>query len=311
MNLSVHYKEKLTSVFLFLHLDRIMATLHCSKSGYHFTARFIFVPLSPFHFMIFMVKAVFFDIDGTLVSFNTHCMSDSTVHALNLLREKGIKTFIATGRQFPAINNLGGMPFDGYVTMNGSFCFVGDYEVVRKQLIPQGDIEALIAYMQEYGEFPCFFLSEKDAFGNFFNDAVRKVFDQLNFPTPQILPLEAALGKDICQFVAFYNPQEEERLMSALSHCETARWSPYFSDILPKGSGKEKGIEAVLAHLGIQRSETMAFGDGGNDVSMLRYVHTGIAMGNAGEEVKRLADYVTTSVDEDGVWNALRHFGII
>ena len=67
-----------------------------------------------------MIKAVFFDIDGTLVSFKTHKLPDSTVRALDLLREKGIKVFIATGRQLQSINNLGTQEFDGYVTLKGT-----------------------------------------------------------------------------------------------------------------------------------------------------------------------------------------------
>ena len=258
-----------------------------------------------------MVKAVFFDIDGTLVSFRTHRMPDSTVAALHRLRQRGVRTFVATGRQYPAINNLGGMPFDGYITMNGSFCFVGDYEVVRRQAVPPADIEALLGYMQRHGEFPCFFISGKEAFGNFIDDNVRRVFDQLNFPAPALLPVELARERDIYQLIAFYDPSEEERLMAALPHCEATRWSPYFSDIVPRGSGKDKGVQAVIRHLGIGREETMAFGDGGNDASMLRYVHTGVAMGNADDAAKQAADYVTASVDEDGVWKALKHFQLI
>ena len=56
-----------------------------------------------------MIKAAFFDIDGTLVSFNTHKVPESTITALNALRQKGIKTFIATGRHKTAINNLGNL----------------------------------------------------------------------------------------------------------------------------------------------------------------------------------------------------------
>ena len=63
--------------------------------------------------------------------------------------------------------------------------------------------------------------------------------------------------------------------------------------------------------LGIDISETMAFGDGGNDISMLKAAGTSVAMGNALDKVKANASYVTTSVDEDGIANALRHFGII
>ncbi|MDR0348571.1 MAG: HAD hydrolase family protein, partial [Tannerella sp.] len=67
----------------------------------------------------------------------------------------------------------------------------------------------------------------------------------------------------------------------------------------------------ILEHYGISLSETMAFGDGGNDIPMLQHVACGIAMGNASDEVKAVAGYVTDSVDDDGLTNALRHFGLI
>lgn len=67
----------------------------------------------------------------------------------------------------------------------------------------------------------------------------------------------------------------------------------------------------MAEYLGLDISETMAFGDGGNDISIIREAGIGVAMGNANEEVKAMADYVTSSVDEDGVKNALVHFGII
>ena len=71
-----------------------------------------------------MVKAIFFDIDGTLVSFETHKIPASTHEALKALRDKGIKIFIATGRPQCLINNLGDLEFDGYITVNGSYCFM-------------------------------------------------------------------------------------------------------------------------------------------------------------------------------------------
>ena len=67
----------------------------------------------------------------------------------------------------------------------------------------------------------------------------------------------------------------------------------------------------MLDYFGMDVSETMSFGDGGNDIPMLQYAHIGVAMGNATDNVKEIADYVTTSVDEDGIANALKHFGVI
>ena len=73
-----------------------------------------------------MIKAAFFDIDGTLVSFNTHKISDSSKEAIRLLKEKEIKVFIATGRALFQINDLHDLKFDGYITVNGCNCFVNE-----------------------------------------------------------------------------------------------------------------------------------------------------------------------------------------
>ena len=91
-----------------------------------------------------MVKAIFFDIDGTLVSFKTHRIPDSTLVALDLLRKKGIRLFIATGRQFYSIDNLGDLEFDGFVTLNGGYCITGDQQVIYRHPIEPSDIEALV-----------------------------------------------------------------------------------------------------------------------------------------------------------------------
>lgn len=93
--------------------------------------------------------------------------------------------------------------------------------------------------------------------------------------------------------------------------CESMRWCDGFFDVIPKGSKKSGGIDKIIAHYGIRLEETIAFGDGGNDIDMLQHAGIGIAMGNAADNVKTAADYVTTSVDNDGILNALKHFGII
>ena len=84
------------------------------------------------------------------------------------------------------------------------------------------------------------------------------------------------------------------------------RWHPYFLDIIGKGNTKQKGIEAICKYFNIKKEDTFAFGDGGNDISMIQYAGTGIAMGNASDDVKTAADIVTDSVDDDGIFNALK-----
>lgn len=258
-----------------------------------------------------MIKTVFFDIDGTLVSFNTHRVSTSSVEAINRLRAKGIKTFIATGRHLNSIDNLGDLQFDGYITLNGSYCFAGKNEVIHKQKIMRNDLESLLAYMDEQGEFPCIFVRERDLVINFVDDRVEEVLRLLNFPRPPQCDLRKELDKETFQLIAFFPPEQEVDIMKRMPHAESTRWTPLFTDVVPIGSGKQVGIDKVLEHYGIHIDETMAFGDGGNDISMLAHVGLGVAMGNAESEVKQVADYVTTSVDEDGIMNALLHFGVL
>ena len=258
-----------------------------------------------------MIKAVFFDIDGTLVSFKTHKLPDSTVRALDLLREKGIKVFIATGRQLQSINNLGTQEFDGYVTLNGGYCLAGKDKVIYKHNIPSEDIEALIRYQENEEAFPCALVEEDGIYQNYVDDSVRQLYDMLDFPHPPLRPLRGNGGKEVYQLIAFFSPGHEERIMSVLPHCEATRWNPLFADVVPRGSSKAVGIDKIIEYYGISLHETMAFGDGGNDMAMLRHAGIGVAMGDAGDEVKEAADYVTDSVDDDGVMNALRHFDVI
>lgn len=89
------------------------------------------------------------------------------------------------------------------------------------------------------------------------------------------------------------------------------RWHPAFVDVTARGNTKQNGIDQIIRHFGIRLEETMAFGDGGNDIGMLRHAGIGVAMGNAEDDVKAAAEYVTTSVDEHGIANALKRFGII
>ena len=257
-----------------------------------------------------MIKAVFFDIDGTLVSFKTHRVPDSAKRAIAALRAKGVRVFIASGRQLLAINNLEDLQFDGYVTLNGGYCIVGE-QVIYKHSMPSEDMVSLVQYMEEREDFPCIFVHENAFCINYTDERTDEVFRLLNFPQPPPLPLREAATGDIFQLVAFFTKEQEKAIMAVMPHCEATRWNPLFSDVIPKGSSKQVGVDKMLDYFGISLDESMAFGDGENDVLMLKHVGIGVAMGNAEDEVKRAADYVTDSVDEDGVEKALRHFGVI
>ena len=90
------------------------------------------------------IKAIFFDIDGTLVSFETHRVPESAIEAIHRVRRSGIKVFIATGRPLPFINNLGELEYDGIVSVNGGCCTTAEGKIISKRLVPHEDIDRLI-----------------------------------------------------------------------------------------------------------------------------------------------------------------------
>lgn len=258
-----------------------------------------------------MIKAVFFDIDGTLVSFQTHRIPDSAKKTIQQLRQRGIKVFIATGRHWRVINNLEDLEFDGYITLNGSCCYAGKDTVIYKRTLPSQDIERLLELEKGPDSFPCIFVQENGMFINYVNELTNEVFQLLNFPEPPQRDIREALQVENFQLIAFFKADQEKRIMQHLPGCESTRWNSLFTDVIPAGGSKRVGMEKILEYFGIAREECMALGDGGNDIPMLQYAGTGVAMGNAREEVEQYADFVTRNVDDDGVEYALRHFGLL
>jgi len=253
-----------------------------------------------------MIKAVFFDIDGTLVSFKTHRIPQSTLDAVHAIRQKGIKVFVATGRPRPFINNIAGLEYDGIMSVNGASIVLADGTVVTHKPVEKADIQRMITYQNEQ-PIAIAYATDDEAFVTHYNEKFREVFELLDLPNPQALPAEEALRMDVMQIIAFFGEDEEPYIMShVLQGCGAQRWHPFFADCIVSGTDKATGIDDICHHFGFDISETMAFGDGGNDKSMLSHAGWGIAMGNASDEVKACARYVTDSVDDDGVAKVLQ-----
>jgi len=254
-----------------------------------------------------MIKAAFFDIDGTLVSFSNHRVPQSTIEILRALRAKGVKTFLSTGRNGDSTRFLmeTGL-FDGEILINGQLC---EYQGVGifENPMSRADVEVAVAGATA-GDFILGFLSGHESFVVRVNDYVEKACSYANMAIPRLAPPEEAFKFPIYQIHCYGAPGAEDELIRRTSGLTATRWSPNFADVFPAGGGKDRGIEALIRHLGIQREETIAFGDGENDISMLEYAGVGVAMGNASDKVKARADYVTSSVDEDGVARAVEHF---
>ena len=258
-----------------------------------------------------MIKAVFFDIDGTLLSHKTNSVPASAVRALEMLREKGILTFIATGRHLPELKKLhalDGLHFDGAVSLNGQYC-CNDDGVIYHCPIDSRDIATLLDYLRE-NPYPCILVEEDQMYINFHNARVEKVQAMIHSEMPPIGDLSRGYDHPIYEVILYMNDQERTAL-PPMPGIKFTSWNMGGADGIPANGGKSTGIAKVLAHYGIEKSETMAFGDGENDVDMFSAVGTAIAMGNACQSAKNAAHYITDKVDEDGIWSALKHFGVL
>ena len=243
------------------------------------------------------IKAVFFDIDGTLVSFETHAVPESARRAIERLRERGIKVFISTGRLLRHTEVVRDIEVDGYVTVNGSYCVTRDGKTIFERSFPHDTVERIFRLMEEIG-FQAAFMTHEDIYVDRLSERVLTIAEMIHImPVLQVCPY---VGEEI-----------ERRIMPQLPECVGSRWIPTFMDINMRGTDKSVGARKVMEYYGLSMSEAMAFGDGGNDLPIVRDAAVGVAMGNACEELKAAADYVSSSVDEDGISRALEHFGLI
>ncbi|MGB7527988.1 MULTISPECIES: Cof-type HAD-IIB family hydrolase [Sphingobacterium] len=257
------------------------------------------------------IKAVFFDIDGTLLSFKTHQVPESTVEAIRLLQTHGIKTIISTGRSINSIDHIKFLDFDGYITFNGGYCLTNTFEVLHKQTINSNDIQSVMDYAKEK-PLSFSFMSEKEITIHDVTPEIAGMYAHLNLPVPKLVNMDTVDTSSILQTNIFLGPDEEKEFMeTVMPNSLASRWTPLFADVNPKGLSKKVGIDIFCKHFGINIENTMAFGDGGNDITMLKHVNLGIAMGNANPEVKQIADYVTNDVDDNGIWNALKYFEVL
>lgn len=143
-------------------------------------------------------------------------------------------------------------------------------------------------------------------------DKVRNISKLLNVPDIESeLPVEDVLKQRILQLTPFISEKQESEILASLRGIESGRWCPDFADFTAKGVSKAKGLKEIAAARGFDISETMAFGDGGNDLSIIKQAGIGVAMGNANEVLKPAADYITDSVDNNGIFNALTHYNVI
>lgn len=263
-----------------------------------------------------MSKSFFFDIDGTLIECNKNIYSipDSVVNCLDRLKRQGDDVFIATGRcKCFIVDGVMKYPFSGYITCNGAHVEYKDKEIYKK-IIPSEAIrkthdlcvERNLAYYFE-GYDKIYVLNKYNPkhieFKTLWGMKDKIIIDEFD-----IEKIETYIGMIVLNSKDDIKPMVE----TLSSYFDIQRHQNGLSfDLTLKGESKAKGILKLIDYLGLTIDNTIAFGDGRNDIEMLSTVGLGIAMGNAAIETKSIADYVTDDIDKDGIKNALKYFNFI
>lgn len=204
---------------------------------------------------------------------------------------------------------LPGIAVDGAVYMNGQLCELQG-QIVREMPIPAGDLSALKRFLQKKN-CSCIFLEKDRMYANCVNSRMEVEQAKIGTAVPAVRDISDLENCRIYQVIPFVNEEEEEELLRQMPHCRTKRWGDAVVDLMSRSGGKENGIRALCAAIGITTEETIAFGDADNDLEMLQLAGIGVAMGNALPQVRACADMVTDAVENDGIAHALQKLKLI
>ena len=276
-----------------------------------------------------MGAIIFIDVDGTLVTYE-NVLPESAVSAVRKVRANGHRVYITTGRSRAEIyQNIWDIGLDGMIGGNGSY--VEDRgQVIMHQLITADQCRRIVDWLHARGlEFYLesnngLFASEnfetagepaireysrrkgKESAGV----GVRDVFPEMIFG--------GGLYRDDLNKVSYVLGSYQDFLdtKEQFPDLENNTWggagqTALFGDLGVKNINKAHALKVLLEHLGASVEDTIAIGDAGIDIPMLELCRIGIAMGNGGEEIKAMADYVTDDVECDGLYKAFEHFGLI
>ena len=271
-----------------------------------------------------MSKLIFFDIDGTLLDSDMH-VPESTIEGLRQARANGHKTAICTGRPYtiiyPFLLDLG---FDGVVASAGAYIRCGQetiyHSILEKEKLNQlcgcFDLHGAAYFLQGYSG--CFLTKrnrermEETLSGGKSADKIRSDMTICEDPVHAGI-LECGVYFRADATVAELQ-DEMDQLTDGyfkLTGCSFGTDIVYSGEFTRKGVNKATGMQHMMDAMGISREDTIAFGDGSNDFEMIDYAGQGIVMGNGIPALKEHADYVTTDIHQEGIWNGLKQVGVI
>ncbi|MGM0873490.1 MAG: Cof-type HAD-IIB family hydrolase [Bacillota bacterium] len=253
-------------------------------------------------------KVIFLDIDGTILDHNKEIPS-STRETIQKLKENGHHVAIATGRAPFMFEDLRKeLDIHSFVSFNGQYV-VFEGEVIYENPLKKETLEHLLQFADEE-KHPLVFMSEDNMMSTTGEHPfIEQSMGSLKFTQPQE-NRHYYLERNIYQTLLFCEKGEEERYHQ-YSDLKLIRWHDVSTDILPVNGSKAEGIKQLAKRLNIHRENIYAFGDGLNDLEMIEFVGTGVAMGNAVESLKEIADFITKPVDEDGIQFGIEELGLL
>lgn len=254
-------------------------------------------------------KLIFFDIDGTLLDHEKNLPS-STKKAIQTLKEMGHEVAIATGRAPYLFKDLRKeLEIDTFVCFNGQYVVL-DGQVIYKNPIPAKSIEFLTTIAAN-NDHPIIYMGEEQMKTNVEeHEQIKDSLATLGAVHPEYEP-HFFRGKEIYQSLLYCQEAHAMEYHETIKALQFIRWHEYSMDVLPQYGSKAKGIEQIINRLDYDPENVYAFGDNLNDLEMLQYVGNGVAMGNAPEEVKKVAKYVTKNVSDHGIVHGLELVGIL
>jgi len=261
---------------------------------------------------------IFFDIDGTLIGEGSQLMSESTKEAIRRARGNGHICMINTGRARNLVGPeiTGQVEFDGYLMGCGTMVLYHD-EVLMHHRLSQDLCIRILDGLKRY-EIDAIMEGVADNYcknpGDMYTETFSRYISQYaeTYGGKGYSELKYAPG-NFDKFLAYVDDNSKIEAFQAEFEAELDfidRENGYY-EVVPKGFSKATAIRFIMDALNIPLEETVAIGDSSNDLAMLKYAHTSIAMGNSSKDVLEIADYVTTDVTQDGIWNALKWLGVL
>lgn len=257
---------------------------------------------------------IFFDIDGTLWDENMQ-IPDGTIETLKQVQQNGHKIFLCSGRARGNIRDMKllDVGFDGILAACGNHVEL-DGKIVYENILSPELTEKVIRILKECHmpvvlEGPDYHWIDEHGFED--DPYVIYLFEEMG-RSAKILR-EYTPDIRINKFSADVLPDTDyDRIKAELGNdFDFLEHEGNVVECVPKGTSKATGIEWLCKYLGVPREETYAIGDSINDLDMLEYVGHGIAMGNATQPPKDVAEFVTTDIHEEGIRNAMLHYHLI